>query len=172
MPHTSERDTTHTCSSLNHQKVTENGGITDDRYITHPEMFDDDFSENEIPTVLEQNWNRNDNQHIFFSHRYNVGFSRKVKMTESEIQARKFAIESKKENEERENNGAKDGRLSQGRSNDDKTFGRPENSTIAGDEPYEEKKATRRLTESPWTGRRQPTVCQLWRLRGSRRSNG
>lgn len=135
-------------------------------------MFDDDFSENEIPTVLEQNWNRNDNQHIFFSHRYNVGFSRKVKMTESEIQARKFAIESKKENEERENNGAKDGRLSQGRSNDDKTFGRPENSTIAGDEPYEEKKATRRLTESPWTGRRQPTVWQLWRLRGSRRSNG
>lgn len=135
-----ERYNPHLLFSLNHQKVTENGGITDDRYITHPEMFDDDFSENEIPTVLEQNWNRNDNQHIFFSHRYNVGFSRKVKMTESEIQARKFAIESKKENEERENNGAKDGRLSQGRSNDDKTFGRPENSTIAGDEPYEEKK--------------------------------
>lgn len=135
-----ERYNAHLLFSLNHQKVTENGGITDDRYITHPEMFDDDFSENEIPTVLEQNWNRNDNQHIFFSHRYNVGFSRKVKMTESEIQARKFAIESKKENEERENNGAKDGRLSQGRSNDDKIFGRPENSTIAGDEPYEEKK--------------------------------
>lgn len=135
-----ERYNAHLLFSLNHQKVTENGGITDDRYIIHPEMFDDDFSENEIPTVLEQNWNRNDNQHIFFSHRYNVGFSRKVKMTESEIQARKFAIESKKENEERENNGAKDGRLSQGRSNDDKTFGRPENSTIAGDEPYEEKK--------------------------------
>lgn len=135
-----ERYNAHLLFSLNHQKVTENGGITDDRYITHPEMFDDDFSENEIPTVLEQNWNRNDNQHIFFSHRYNVGFSRKVKMTESEIQARKFAIESKKENEERENNGAKDGRLTQGRSKDDKTFGRPENSTIAGDEPYEEKK--------------------------------
>ena len=135
-----ERYNAHLLFSLNHQKVAENGGITDDRYITHPEMFDDDFSENEIPTVLEQNWNRNDNQHIFFSHRYNVGFSRKVKMTESEIQARKFAIESKKENEERENNGAKDGRLTQGRSNDDKTFGRPENSTIAGDEPYEEKK--------------------------------
>lgn len=137
-----ERYNAHLLFSLNHQKVTENGGITDDRYITHPEMFDDDFSENEIPTVLEQNWNRNDNQHIFFSHRYNVGFSRKVKMTESEIQARKFAIESKKENEERENNGAKDGRLSQGRNNDDKTFGRPENSTIAGDEPYEEKKGS------------------------------
>ena len=134
-----ERYNAHLLFSLNHQKVAENGGITDDRYITHPEMFDDDFSENEIPTVLEQNWNRNDNQHIFFSHRYNVGFSRKVKMTESEIQARKFAIESKKENEERENNGAKDGRLTQGRSKDDKTFGRPENSTIAGDEPYEEK---------------------------------
>lgn len=135
-----ERYNAHLLFSLNHQKVTENGGITDDRYITHPEMFDDDFSENEIPTVLEQNWNRNDNQHIFFSHRYNVGFSRKVKMTESEIQARKFAIESQKENEERKKNGGTAERPTPGRGNDDKTFGRPDNSTIAGDEPDEEKK--------------------------------
>ena len=50
-----ERYNAHFLFSTNHQKVTENGGITDDRYITHPEVFNDDFGENEIPTVLEQN---------------------------------------------------------------------------------------------------------------------
>ena len=57
-----------------HQKVSENGGITDDNYITHPESFQDNLAENEIPTILSKNWNRNDHQHIFFTHRYNIGF--------------------------------------------------------------------------------------------------
>ena len=94
-----EKYNAHFLFSTNHQKVTENGGITDDRYITHPEIFNDEFNENEIPTVLQKNWNRNDNLHVFYSHRYNIGFNRKVKMTEEEINARKFAIESQKENE-------------------------------------------------------------------------
>ncbi|MDD7258448.1 MAG: hypothetical protein PUH24_09330, partial [Prevotellaceae bacterium] len=85
--------------STNHQKVAENGGVTDDRYITHPELFQEDFRTNEIPTVLTKNWNRNDNQHVFFSHRYNIGFNRKVPMTEEEIKAKQFAMESKKEND-------------------------------------------------------------------------
>ncbi len=80
--------------------MTENGGITNDDYIKHPEIYTESFATNEIPTVLEQNWNRLDNQHIFFTHRYNVGFSRKVKMTEEEIKAKKFAMASKKENAE------------------------------------------------------------------------
>ena len=49
----------HLLLSTNHQKVTENGGITNDNYISHPESFDDNFAANEIPTVLENNWNRN-----------------------------------------------------------------------------------------------------------------
>ena len=53
--------------SLNHQKVSENGGITNDAYITHPDMFNESFETNEIPTVLSKNWNRNDNEHIFFT---------------------------------------------------------------------------------------------------------
>ena len=89
----------HLLFSTLHQKVTENGGITNDYYITHPESFNDNYAASEIPTVLEQNWNRNDNQHIFFSQRYNLGFHRKVRMTDEEIEARKFAIESRKENE-------------------------------------------------------------------------
>jgi len=138
-----DRYNAHLLMSTNHQKVTENGGITDDRYITHPEAFDDNFRENEIPTVLEQNWNRNDNQHIFFSHRYNVGFNRKVKMTEDEIAARKFAIASQKENDaEKAKDEARKKAKREGRDfNEDefdgqKTFsGRPDDAVIAGNEP-------------------------------------
>lgn len=97
-----ERYRAHLLMSTNHQKVTENGGITNDRYITHPETFDESYSTDEIPHNLAQNWNRNDNQHIFFTQRYNVGFNRKVRMTDEEIKARKFAIESRKEQERRE----------------------------------------------------------------------
>ena len=89
----------HALASTYHQKVTENGGITDDNYITHPESFSDNYATEEIPTVLERNWNRNDHQHIFLTHRYSLGFHRKVKMTEDEIKARQFAIESKKDND-------------------------------------------------------------------------
>ena len=84
-----------------HEKVTENGGITSDLYITHPESFNENFATSEIPTMLEQNWNRNDNQHIFFTQRYSVGFNRKVPMTPEEIKAKKFAMESQKEKEEK-----------------------------------------------------------------------
>lgn len=140
-----DRYNAHFLFSTNHQKVTENGGITDDRYITHPEIFEDDFNENEIPTALEQNWNRNDNQHIFFSHRYNVGFNRKVKMTDEEIKARKFAIASQKENakekarEEARKNAKREGRdFNENEFDEQKTFsGRPQDAVIAGNEPTE-----------------------------------
>ena len=89
----------HFIFSTLHQKVTENGGIVDDNYITHPERFEDQFETDEIPVVLNKNWNRNDNQHLFFTHRYSLGFRRKVKMSEEEIKARQFAIESKKDND-------------------------------------------------------------------------
>ena len=85
-----------------HQKVTENGGITNDAYITHPESFNENFATSEIPTMLTRNWNRNDSRSIFFTQRYNLGFNRKVPMTPEEIKARKFAIAAKKEKEERE----------------------------------------------------------------------
>ena len=93
-----ERYQAHLLLSNNHGKVAENGGITNDNYITHPETFRDNYTENEIPTMLSSNWNRNDNQHALFTHRYSFGFYRKVPMTEEEIKARKFAMESAKEN--------------------------------------------------------------------------
>ena len=138
-----DRYQAHLLFSTNHQKVTENGGITDDNFVLHPESFDDDFATNEIPTILENNWNRNDNQHVFLSHRYNVGFKRKVKMTEEEIKAKKFAMEAKRDSEERkrreeERRKAEDeGRdFNEDNVKEKKTYaGRPSDAKIAGNEP-------------------------------------
>ena len=135
----------HLLMSTNHQKVSENGGITDDNYITHPESYSDKYSTNEIPTALSQNWNRNDNQHIFLTHRYNLGFSRKVSMTEEEIKAKKFAMASKKENEAQKR---KDKATQEGRLDDDKTVtlqGRPDDAKIMGAEPISQKKDNNRV---------------------------
>lgn len=140
-----DRYQAHLLFSTNHEKMTENGGITNDDYIKHPEIYTESFATNEIPTVLEQNWNRLDNQHIFFTHRYNVGFSRKVKMTEEEIKAKKFAMASKKENAEEEaKEEARKKAKEQGKKFDEKAYdkqqgakfsGRPDGARIAGDEP-------------------------------------
>ena len=146
-----DRYQAHFLFSTNHEKMTENGGITNDDYIKHPEIYTESFATNEIPTVLEQNWNRLDNQHIFFTHRYNVGFSRKVKMTEEEIKAKKFAMASKKENaEENAKEEARKKAKEQGRKFDEKAFdkqqgakfsGRPDGAKIAGDEPAKDSAA-------------------------------
>lgn len=140
-----DRYQAHFLFSTNHEKMTENGGITNDDYIKHPEIYTESFATNEIPTVLEQNWNRLDNQHIFFTHRYNIGFSRKVKMTEEEIKAKKFAMASKKENAEEEaKEEARKKAKEQGKKFDEKAYdkqqgakftGRPDGAKIAGDEP-------------------------------------
>ena len=61
----------------NNYKVTENGGISDDRYLTHPlEMADGKrvYKSYEIQTNLQDIWNKNTGYHAFLSHRYNLGF--------------------------------------------------------------------------------------------------
>lgn len=134
-----DRYQAHLLLSTLHQKVTENGGITNDYYITHPESFNENYATSEIPTMLEGNWNRNDNQHVYFTHRYSLGFNRKVKMNEEEIKARKFALASQKEKEERE---AKEKAIREAKRNGDdidddniklpNTYsGRPESATIS-----------------------------------------
>lgn len=60
-------------------KVAENGGITDDRYITNPiDMAEGkkQYSTSEIPTNLSEIWNKNTGYHGFLTHRYNLGFYR------------------------------------------------------------------------------------------------
>ena len=131
----------HLLLSTNHQKVTENGGITNDNYIIHPESYSDKYTTSEIPTVLSQNWNRNDNQHIFFTHRYNLGFSRKVPMTADEIKAKKFAMASKKDNE----SSKQEKEPSRNNKKDEPIEGRPDNAKIMGTEPDGQKKTNDRL---------------------------
>lgn len=136
-----ERYQAHLLLSLNHQKVTENGGIANDAYITHPESFRDNFSEEEIPTILKQNWNRNDNQHVFFNHRYSLGFFRKVPMTEEEIKAKQFALKSQKAQEaQQDKEKARRRAKAKGEKFDEEAYdkekrsaGRPDDAVIAGD---------------------------------------
>ena len=132
-----DRYQAHLLMSTNHQKITENGGITDDNYVTHPESYSDSYTTSEIPTVLERNWNRHDNQHVFLTHRFNVGFNRKVPMTEEEIKAKKFAIQSQKEKEERQarEKALKEGRDADAANDEQPLAGRPDGARIAGTEP-------------------------------------
>jgi len=119
-----DRYSMHAMFSTYHQKATENGGIVNDNYITHPEAEEASFSEIEIPTVLSSNWNRNDNLHAFLSHRYSVGFYKEVPMTEEEIKARKFAKE------------ADDEKKMKNKEQETPTFaGRPKEAAVVGLEP-------------------------------------
>ena len=132
----------HLLATVYNRKATESGGITNDEYITHPESFTDQFTEDEIPTVLSSNWNRNHSQHIFLTHRYNLGFYRKVKMTDEEIKAKQFAQKSSKQKKEREALG-KDVKMPSGRKGDrpdaKEPTGRPKDAVIMGDEPVKGK---------------------------------
>ncbi len=125
----------HALFSTYHRKAAENGGITDDNYVTHPEGIEDQFSEDEIPTVLSTNWNRNNSTHLFLTHRYNLGFYKRVELTEAEKKAKEFAKESAKDKQQRENqrNGQETGDTSGGRSADSPTVSQQQQDTLDTD---------------------------------------
>ncbi|MCR4808534.1 MAG: putative porin [Prevotella sp.] len=125
--HLGDRYQLHFLFQTYHQKAQENGGITNDDYITHPELFTESYSENEIPTYLSRNWNRNHDKRAFLTHRYNVGFYRKVPMTPEEIEAKKFALQAEEEKKKREQADKEDTK--------EVSAGRPDGAKIAGDEP-------------------------------------
>ena len=72
----------HAAYHNNFLKMNENGGITDDRYITRPEEVDDVGGSQYIPTRLEQASNRNHNFYFYLTHRYRLGFHREVTRVE------------------------------------------------------------------------------------------
>ena len=117
--HLGDRYQMHVLFQTWHQKANENGGITNDDYITHPELYTESYSDNEIPTVLSSNWNRNNHQRLFLTHRYSIGFYRKVPMTEEEIEAKKQADAEAKKNSGKE----------------DAPAGRPDDAKIVGLQP-------------------------------------
>ena len=79
-------------------KMNENGGITDDQYITHPENMSEgkkEYESTNIPVKLEQTSNRNKNFYIYLTQRYRLGFNREItKIEEKKEQARTSANDS------------------------------------------------------------------------------
>lgn len=78
-----ERYDMHSWMSINHMRLGENGGIDDDTYITHPEDFTRSFRSRDIPTVLSENWNRNEDQSYYLNQHYNLGFYKEVEWPDS-----------------------------------------------------------------------------------------
>ena len=73
--------------NYNYLKNNENGGITDDRYITAPEEISGNkkkFESINIPTVLSASTNRNKDFYIFVTQRYNLGFKRDLPKAEND----------------------------------------------------------------------------------------
>lgn len=74
----------------------ENGGLTNDRYVTHPDDFENGkrgIDSRSFPTRLTNTWNRVRSRQFFLSHRYNLGFYRR--MTSGELERRKQREEEK-----------------------------------------------------------------------------
>ncbi|MDE6347909.1 MAG: putative porin, partial [Bacteroides sp.] len=66
-------------------KMNENGGIADDQYITRPENMaggKKQYESTTIPVRLEQSSNRNKDFYIYLTHRYRLGFTRKIRGTQ------------------------------------------------------------------------------------------
>ena len=82
----SDRYNYHLLASRYNLKMAENGGITDDRYITRPEETEGsnkNFSTVDIPVKLDATWNRNEVFDVFFTHNYNFGFYREKLIADS-----------------------------------------------------------------------------------------
>lgn len=76
-----------TMYSNNYLKTNENGGITDDRYITAPEEMagnKKEYESKDIPTVLSKSTNRNKDFYIYLNHRYNLGFKKEIPAAEND----------------------------------------------------------------------------------------
>lgn len=63
-------------------KMNENGGITDDQYITKPENMAEgkkQYEASNIPVRLDRASNRNHDFYIYLTHRYRLGFTRRMR---------------------------------------------------------------------------------------------
>ena len=61
-------------------KTNENGGITNDGYITRPDTLAEgkkEYEANNIPVRMEQTTNRNKHFYLYLTHRYRLGFTKR-----------------------------------------------------------------------------------------------
>jgi len=84
-------------------KMIENGGITDDRYITDPLAMSEGKRQYEpanIPVNFSDTWNKSHDSYLFLTHRYNLGFRReKVKIAKEPEKGKKKGKELGKDQE-------------------------------------------------------------------------
>lgn len=104
--YTGERYQLHFILTDDDIKVNENGGITDDRYITDPQEMSEGKASYEtmnIPTNMSDTWNYNHATTAFLTHRYNLGFTKRVllkkgsKEYEEALETEKFRKEAEEE---------------------------------------------------------------------------
>lgn len=79
--YTGDKYKAHFIYNMFNMKMQENGGITDDRYITAPEDMAEgkkEYRTTEIPTNLSKTWNYNKNFYVHYTHRYNLGFNKEI----------------------------------------------------------------------------------------------
>lgn len=70
----SDRIEAHAFMNLGSMKQAENGGITDERFITHPDSIQQIFTSKDIPVKFTNTWNSMRNNRFFVSGRYNLGY--------------------------------------------------------------------------------------------------
>lgn len=69
-----ERYQLHGAYILGRTKNAENGGISDDNYIKHPEYFSTKYAPADMPVRLQNAYNNLKVNTLFLTHRYNLGF--------------------------------------------------------------------------------------------------
>jgi hypothetical protein len=70
----SDRIEAHAFMNLGSLINAENGGITDERFITHPDSIQQSFTSDYIPVKFTRTWNTMRNTRFFLSGRYNLGY--------------------------------------------------------------------------------------------------
>lgn len=71
----SDRFETHLIASTGLIKHFENGGVTDERFIREPESVGKQFSTTDIPVKFTDTWNKLKTNRLFFSGKYNLGYT-------------------------------------------------------------------------------------------------
>ncbi len=81
--HLGERYQMHSYIDASHSKMSENGGLENDLYITNPQSLPQSYGSRDIPTAISDTWNRNDGETYFLTHRYRMGFHREIELPDS-----------------------------------------------------------------------------------------
>lgn len=69
-----EKIEAHVYASTSTVKQFENGGISNESFITEPESIGQSFTSNNIPVNITNTWNKVRTNHLFFSGKYNLGY--------------------------------------------------------------------------------------------------